>query len=60
MKRHLIAAANALVTALLSLWWLGTGWRSVAAAVAGAIATYALTVWHYHRRPPAEGSASDA
>lgn len=47
MRRHLLAAALALITGFLSLWWLGTGWLSVAVAVISAIASYVLTVRHH-------------
>jgi hypothetical protein len=49
MKRHLIAAANALVTGLLSLRWLHHGWPEVALAAASAVAAYVLTVRHRNR-----------
>lgn len=57
MRRHLLAAANAIVTALLSLAWLHHGWLEVAFAVASAVAAYVLTVRH---RPHAERSNPDA
>ena len=56
MSRHFLAAANALITGLLSLWWLHHGWLEVAAAVASAVAAYILTVRHY-RRPAIERGA---
>jgi len=52
MRRHLLAAANALVTAFLTLWWLGTGWRAVAVTIATSVLTYVLTVYHF--RPAIE------
>jgi hypothetical protein len=57
MRRHLLAAANAIVTALLSLAWLHHGWPEAALAVACAVLAYVLTVRH---RPAIEGSGSDA
>lgn len=56
MKRHLLAAANALLTGLLSLVWLHHGWLEVALAVASAVAAYVLTVRHYARPAIERGS----
>jgi hypothetical protein len=49
MKRHLLAAANALLAGLLSLACLHHGWLEVALAPASAVASYVLVIRHYTR-----------